>query len=264
LGTPLRSGRTFTFADREGSTRVAIVNETMARLLWPGQNALGKCLHVGARNEPCSDVVGVVADVHRHGVREAAAMQYYVPLGQEKGFGGSGLLVRPRGQSAIVAAELQHALGAMPGVTFARVQPLLQLVDPEFRPWRLGATMFGVFGFVALVVAAIGLYSVIAYVIAGQTRELGVRMALGATSARIVLQIVASGVRMTAIGIGLGIVAVLLAGRFIEPLLFEVSARNPIVLGGVGGVLLLVSVLAALASSVRATRIDPVIALRAD
>jgi len=212
----------------------------------------------------CSQVVGVVADVHRNGLREPAAMQYYVPFGQERGIGGSVLLVRPRGQVSEALPLVRQSVLETPNVAGVRMETLQSVIDPEYAPWRLGAAMFGVFGGLALVIAAVGLYSVIAYLVLDRTRELGVRIALGASGGRIVREVVMSGIATTAMGIGLGTAAALVAGRFIEPMLFDVTAKNPTVIAGVAIVVLLIAVVAAWSPARRASRVDPVIALRAD
>jgi ABC-type antimicrobial peptide transport system permease subunit len=144
------------------------------------------------------------------------------------------------------------------------METIQSVIDPEYAPWRLGAAMFGVFGGLALVIAAVGLYSVIAYLILDRTRELGVRIALGASGGRIVREVVLSGMATTAMGIGLGTAAALVAGRFIEPMLFDVTAKNPTVIASVALVVLLIAVVAAWSPARRASRVDPVIALRAD
>jgi len=263
IGAPLRKGRQFAGEDRFGSAPVAIVDETMANALWPGRNPLGQCIR-HSRTAPCMTVVGVVADIHRHGIRETAAMEYYVPLGQLYSPSGASLLVRPRGNPAAAVAALRQLAAATPGLAIVDVTPIITYVDAEVRPWRLGAMMFGVFGLLALVVAAVGLYSVIAYLVADRTRELGVRIALGATSSRIMWQILDDGLRMTAAGVVVGVVAVFATGRFIEPMLFDVSSRGPGLLGVVSGVLIAVAIIAAFLPAWRATRIDPIRALRAD
>jgi ABC-type antimicrobial peptide transport system permease subunit len=124
--------------------------------------------------------------------------------------------------------------------------------------------MFGVFGVLALIIAAVGLYSVIAYLVADRTREIGVRIALGASGERIVRDVVLGAIATTALGIVIGSAIAIAAGRFIEPLLFNVSSRNPTVLGGVAAVVLAIAILAAWSPARRASRVDPVIALRAD
>jgi predicted permease len=264
VGTPLHAGRVFTAADRAGSAPVVIVNETMAKKFWPGENALGKCIMIGDPPVPCSEVVGIVSDAHQSSIREPASMQYYVPLGQEQGIGGTSLLVRPRGDAEAAIPKLRQALLAMPDVPYTRIEFMQTVLDPQYRPWKLGATMFGVFGVLALIVAAVGLYSVIAYLVADRTRELGVRIALGATGGRIVRQVVSSGVALTAGGVVIGSVVAIFAGRFIQPLLFDVQANDPLVIAGVGVVVLLIGSVAAWQPARRAARVDPVVALRAE
>jgi len=267
VGTRLLRGRAFTPADRAGSERVAVVNATMARTLWPNAEAIGRCLYLDSL--PCSRIVGVVADARRFQLREKAAMQYFVPLGQESGIGGRALLVRPRGPSPGAGAALAPLIRAElrrldPSIGFVAVKTLQESVDPQIRPWRLGATMFGVFGALALAVAAIGLYSVIAYGVAQRTRELGVRLALGAQRGSIVRLVVRQAMAATAAGLALGTGGALLGGRYLEPLLFETSARSPAVFAAVAAALLAVGVLASLVPARRATRVDPVTALRAE
>jgi predicted permease len=264
VGTPLRSGRVFTRADRDGSAPVAIVNETMARVLWPNQSALGKCLIIGADSAPCASVVGIVADVHRASLREPATMQYYIPFGQERGFGGAVLVVRPRGDAASAIPRLKKALIAMPDMPYVAADLIQSSIDPEYRPWQLGAAMFGVFGILALIVASVGLYSVIAYLVADRTRELGVRIALGASSARIVRDVVSGGAAIVSVGIALGLGAALLAGRFVEPLLFDVKPRDPTVIALVAAIVFAIGVFAAWWPAQRASRVDPTVALRAE
>ena len=168
VGTPLRRGRVFTVADRDGSAYVTVVNETMARTLWPGEDAIGKCLLVG-ESKDCTMIVGIVGDVHLNSLREQPSMQYYIPLGQERGFGGSVIIVRPRDSAADGVTATKRAFLAMPEMPYVQVATMQSAVDPEYRQWRLGAAMFGVFGALALAIAAVGLYSVIAYLVADRT-----------------------------------------------------------------------------------------------
>jgi predicted permease len=265
VGTPLRTGRLFTPADRDGSAPVAIINETMAATLWPGESALGKCLLIGDGDTvPCASVVGVVADVHRASLREPPSMQYYIPFGQERGFGGAVLMVRARSDADAAAPLVKRALLAMPDMPYTSADPIQAAIDPEYRPWQLGAAMFGVFGLLALIIAVVGLYSVIAYLVSERTRELGVRIALGATSGRIVRGVVLGGALVLGLGIAAGTVVVLATGRYVEPLLFDVKAHDPTVLGAVGSLVLAIGLFASWWPARRASRVDPVIALRAD
>ena len=264
-GTRVTRGRAFTRADVTGVERVAIVNETMARTLWSNREPIGACLLLDTM--PCSRVIGVVEDARRFGLREAPAMQYYIPLGEERalGFGGRKMFVRPRGDMAALGETLRaEILRLDPSVSFVSVALLQDSVDPQIRPWRLGATMFGVFGGLALLVAAIGLYSVIAYLVTQRTHELGVRIALGAQAGDIVRLIVRYGVGLAMVGVAIGGLFALNAARWIEPLLFDTSPRNPAVYLVVTAVLLVVALVASVVPAWRAARVDPLQALRAE
>jgi len=268
LGIALRAGRTFTPADRRGSSPVVVVNETMARAVWPGLDPLGKCLIVGDRvsnpERSCSVVVGVVGDVHHDSVREPPTMQYYVPLGQEAGIGGSVLVVRPRVPMERARALAREVVLAVPEFSFASVETLQEAIDPEFKPWQLGASMFTMFGILALGVAAIGLYSLMAYLVEIRRREFGVRMALGATSGRISREVVGRGVATATFGTAFGILAALAAGSYVRPLLYDTNAGDPVILTLVAAAVLIIAVVASWLPAHRASRTDPAIALRAD
>ena len=152
----------------------------------------------------------------------------------------------------------------MPGTTFVTVQPLTMTLDPVFRPWRLGATMFTLFGGLALLVAAIGLYGVIAYSVTQRLHEMGVRVALGAKTGDLLRLVVGEGIRVALIGIALGGVGAFAAGKLIASLLFGVPARDPLTFGIVALLLLTTAVLASLVPAWRASRVDPNLALRAE
>jgi predicted permease len=267
LGLDLIEGRLFTPADRGGSEPVAIVDRRMARDLWPAGNAIGQCLYVdmGDDTTPCSRIVGVVEEAHRSGLREEPALQYYIPLGQERGFGGSSLLIRPRAGATNLAAPLRAAFMAIdPGLLYIEIRTLAASIDPLVRPWRLGAIMFSLFGALALVIATMGLYSVIAYGMARRTREIGVRVALGARTRDVLFLAVRQGVTIAGIGLVLGVLAAIAAGRFVESILFETSAREPSVLVVVVVTMLATAAVASLIPAVKAAAIDPVEALRAE
>ena len=265
LGTRLVLGRVFTKSDREGTEQVAIVNATMARTLWPGASPLGRCLQIN--DKTCTQVVGVVQDVQRESVREPPAMQYYVPLGQEVrlGFGGRTLFVRAAGDPARLVEPIRRALLPLaPEALDVRASVMQGDLDPEIRPWRMGATMFGVFGLLALAMAAIGLFSVIAYSVSQRRQELGVRVALGAGSANIISMILSQGVVLTGLGVAIGVVLALLSSRFVSDLLFETSPRDPAVFAIVIATLLMTAVAASILPALRASRVDPMEALRAE
>jgi hypothetical protein len=267
MGMTVLHGRGFTETDDgESAPRVTVLNETMANVIWPRGDALGQCLQVGGRNAPCATVVGIVKDPSRNTLIEGKAMQYYMPWGQGM-VGGSlrGLFVRTTANPELLAEAVRRQIRVLdPAIRFVEVQPLQALIDPQTRTWKLGATMFTVFGVLALIVAGIGLYSVLAFNVAQRTRELGVRAALGATSDRLIVLVFREGIRLTAAGIVLGAVIVLLAGRAISPLLYEVSPLDPVVFAIVITTLAIVATAASAIPAWRATRADPSEALRTD
>jgi predicted permease len=267
MGTRVVRGRGVTDGDRIGAPRVIVVNETMARLLWPGQDPLGKCVRVGdADSIPCSQVVGVAEEARWDDVHPEPTMQYYVPLAQRQWDGKlRALFVRPSGDvGAVARAVRREVLAAAPKLPFARVRPLLDYVEPQVRPWRLGASMFTAFGVLALTLAAMGLYSVLAYAVVQRTQEVGIRLALGARPGHVLRLIVGDGLRVAAVGVAIGLTVSLAAGRWVEGLLYGVSAHDPTVMAVVAAMLLLVGVAASLVPAWRAARVDPNVALRAE
>jgi predicted permease len=265
LGIAVREGRAFSADDRRGAPPVAIVNETMARTLWPGQTALGECLIV-ERTSGCATVVGVVADVREHAIDERAPMQLYLPFAQRPPIVGPGrLLLRlaPGARAGIPA--LRRALAAIdPSATYVGLQPLDDFVAQERRPWRLGALLFGIFAALALVVASVGTYSVLAHDAAFRRRELGVRLALGARPADVLSLVVRDGMRLAGAGIALGLGAAAVLAPHLTGLLFHTSPHDAAVYAGVAIVLLGATAAASLIPARRAAGIDPAISMRAE
>lgn len=269
VGTRVLEGRTFTASDRDGSEPVAIVSRAMARTFWHRDHVVGECLYWSESKDSlttCSRIVGVVADAHQWGLKELPALSYYIPFGQERGMAGTALLVRPTpGRDADVTRTVRSLfLSVDPSASFVSTATMQSAIDPQVRPWKLGATVFAMMGLLALIVAAVGLYSVMSYLVAQRTREIGVRLALGAQGSSIVLLIVRSSVGMAAAGVAIGLVIALWAGRFVAPLLFGTSPNDaPVLLGGVA-TLLVVSILASVLPAMRAKRVNPIEALRSD
>jgi putative ABC transport system permease protein len=265
MGTRIVRGRGFTKDDRATSPRVAVVSESMARALWPNANPVGQCMRVGQDTMPCTTVVGVAEDVAHVSLVEAAPNRYYLPIEQFRPAAGYAVMLRMRGDPALSAERVRAALQpVMPGQTYVTVRPLSETVDGERRSWRVGATMFVAFGVLALIVAAVGLYGVVAYNVAQRMQELGVRVALGAQTRDVVRLVVGQGVRFAVAGVTLGTVLALLAARWVQPLLFAQSATDVRVFGAVGAVLIVVAVAASALPARRATRLDPNAVLRAD
>ena len=263
LGIRILEGRGFTADDVEGAPRVAVVEETMARTYWPGEPALGKCLKIGGNDAPCSEIVGVAEDTARQELVEEDTGQYYIPLAQQQ---SSAYAIFVRTEADGMASSLEpvrsQIRGDAAGVRFVDAQPFRDYIDPQARSWRLGAAMFSVFGGLALVIAAVGLYGVMAFNVAQRARELGIRSALGASPGRMVRMVLNQSVRLTALGLAIGVIAARLGGRWLEPLLFEVEPTDFSVTAGVVAVLLAVALLASLVPARRAAAVDPVVAIR--
>ena len=269
LGAQVGRGRGFTALDGRGAPPVAVVNEAMARRLWPAESPLGKCIRIGGspkKAAPCSAIVGVVEEVRRNTITEGPTMQYYVPFAQTDTtffLPVTALLVRTVGPSdAMVGAVRREIQAVSPDLPYANVSPMKQLFAWQLRPWRLGSALFGLFGALALLLAAVGLYGVLVYVVSQRTQEMGIRIALGARQRDVLALVVRQGLVVALIGIAVGAVTALVAGRALASLLYGVSPSNVPVLGLAASVLLAVAFVASYLPARRATRVDPMVALR--
>jgi putative ABC transport system permease protein len=265
MGTRILRGRGITAADHGNAPRVVVVSASMARTLWPGRDPIGQRLRVFADTMPWATVVGVAEDVVQRDLTAGNRLQYYLSIDQYWPAAGFGLVVKTHGDPARAAATVRRVLqAAMPGESYVTVRPFRELVEAAQRAWRLGATMFVTLGVLALVVAAVGLYGVVAGNVAQRMHELGVRAALGARAPDVVALVVAQGLRYAVAGIGLGSLLALGTSRWLQPLLFEASARDPAVFGGVAAAIVLVAAAASAVPALRAARADPAVILRAD
>ncbi len=264
IGTRILRGRGFTTEDRAGAPLVAVVSQSMAGVLWPGREALGQCFRIGADTVPCTTVVGIAEDIHQNSVIGDRGLGYYLSIEQFHPEAAV-IFVRGRGPGGDLQELLRRTLQPeMPGEGYVNVTPLRDIVDPELRSWQLGATMFTALGGLALVLAAVGLYGVMAYDVAQRTHELGVRLALGARVADVVRMVVGDGMRIALAGVAAGSFLALWSGRWLAPLLYEQSPTDPMVFGLVAGMLLLVAALACAIPALRATRVSPTVALRTE
>ncbi len=266
-GIRLLAGRTFRDGDREGAEPVLVVSNLMAKTFWPSESAIGKCVILDKRGTACRRVVGVVSDEHVIGFLDSPAMQIFIPLAQAPGSPGAGQII-VRGapdRVSFVEQQARHMLveafgsGAIPDVRVMR-----DVLAPQLRPWRLGALLFSFAGFLALLVASVGIYSAISYGVNQRTREIGIRMALGARGASVARLIVGQGVRVVLVGIAIGVVAALAAGRLVASLLYGVTPHDPLVLVTTAATLVVVAVVACLIPARRAARVDPMETLRAE
>jgi predicted permease len=266
MGTRILRGRAFDETDREGTAHVIVVSEGMARAIWPDRDPIGvECVRIGDPAAPCATVIGIAEEMRMRNLTDAREFSYYIPAWQYDGPLDPQIFVRVEGDpSSLMEALRRRIQSELPGAAYAIVMPLTDLVDPNLRSWRMGATLFVAFGGLALLLAAIGLYSMIAYDVAQRTRDLGVRLALGARGAGVMRLVVGRGLRLTLLGLGLGGLIAFLAAPRLEPLMFSQSPRDPLVLVAVGGLLLIVGVVASFVPGLRAARVDPVVALRDD
>jgi putative ABC transport system permease protein len=268
LGTRIVRGRAFTAADRAGSAPVMIVSAAMAKQFWGSQDAIGKCVHVGGDTMPCRGIVGIAEDIRSHDLSGPTELQYYLPAEQRAAMYGAespALMIRVAGRADDYAERVRAKLQPlMPGASYVSAIPMHEKVDPRMQTWEAGATLFLAFGALALTLAAVGLYAVIAFSVAQRAHELGVRIALGAQAEDILKLVVGEGIAFTGAGIVMGGGIALAAGHWMQPLLFDVSASDPLTYALVAVVLLTVGVLASAFPAARAARVDPTVALRTD
>ena len=263
IGVPLLAGRAFTDADRESSPRVAVITEGVAKRLWPNQSAVGKRLRSGEDHNVDSmiTVVGVVRDFHYRLHRESTPT-IFRPYRQELAQGY--LVVRTRGP-AIATETLRRAVeGAGGGAIFIRAQSMDDLIAPQLSTPRFDALLLSIFALAALVLAAVGLYGIMASAVNQQTRELGIRMALGATVTGVRNMVMRQALAVAVAGTLVGLVGAIGGARLLTSMLFEIAPSDPATLVAVSILLLIIAGGAAYIPARRATRIDPAKALRAE
>ena len=274
-GLDIRDGRGFTERDRAGSPRVAVVNATFARLVWPGQPAVGRCLFVGREASGCTRVVGVAETALEFGVQDdRRAPHFYLPFEQASqdtelaGYLGwdRTLVVRTRGDPGGTVPAVLHALAEVfPELPASRVRSLPAVFAPRIRSWTVGTGLFGVAALLALLLAALGLYAVIAFGVRQRELEFGIRRALGARASDLIRMVLARGLAVTAAGAGAGVVTALVAGRFVAPLLFDGrSPRDPLALTAAVLVLMAAATGASFLPARRAIQADPRRALQVE
>jgi predicted permease len=271
-GIDLLRGRDFGAEDAPTAPPVMIVNDTMARALWPGADPLAQCLRIRSATEPCAAVVGVVGNTNRDGLidrAEGLAPMYFVPSAQSRGEFARPVLaiVRsadPRRTAALAEALQSRARQTLPDGVYAAVTPLTDNFRTVLRPWILGSTLFTAFGLLALIVASIGTYSALAYSVSRRRREMGIRLALGAPPINLLRLVVGEGLLPVAIGIGAGLAITLAAGRAIASMLYRTSPSDPIVIAVAIAVLTIAATLGSLVPALRASRVDPISILRSE
>jgi ABC-type antimicrobial peptide transport system permease subunit len=246
-----------------GLRRAVIVNETFARRHFPGENPIGRTLVTGMAQLP-SQIVGVVADVRSASLNAPPDADYFLPaLQRPEAF--TNILVRSRVSAAAILPALREAVRSVdPDLPLLQAQPLSARIAQTVADRKLALMLLGGFAVLALVLASLGVYSVMAHLVTFRTREIGLRMALGASPGVVMRMVLGHGRRLTLVGIAVGIAGALAMSRLLQQTLFEVDAASPVVYLALSVFLLLVTECASWFPARRATRIDPVIALRAD
>jgi predicted permease len=264
IGQRIVAGRAFTASDGLAGASAVILNETLAHTLFPGADPIGQCVFVGKQ---CLEVVGVTEPFRVSAQTRSGETQFFMPLAHsgDTETAPQVLLVRTHrpasGQVATVAGALQ---GAAPDLPYVNVRTLADLADTQARSWRLGARVFGLFGTLAVILAGLGIYGALAFSIRQRTVEIGVRMALGAMRRDIARMVLHHGAVVVAIGLVLGIAGALAASRFVESLLFNVAAADPMTFAIASLVVVCAALLGCVVPALRAVRVDPAVALRSE
>jgi len=258
---PLLQGRAFTAADQEGSLRIVVINEDLARRYWPHGNAIGNHLRLSG-DTVRRQIVGVVTTSNYTTLGEAPQPCLYLPLRQSPG-GSANLYVRSAGDPSLLLTEVQRGIKEVdPSVQITDVRTGAKLVNQVLWNARIVLGMLGIFGLLALALASVGLYGILAYSVSSRQREIGVRMALGASRLDVLRLVLRQGMMLVAIGVSLGLAISLLVGRAFSRMLFGLSPADPLSLLGASAVLLLVAALACYLPALAASRMDPMQALR--
>jgi predicted permease len=268
MGIRLVRGREFTGHDAEGSGPVVVINEAAARRYWPNDNPIGQRISIGATDE-WREIVGIVGDTRHEGLDADTDPAAYLPQHQRFDSLGAGferaiaLVIRTSGDAASVTALIRTAVSNVDRqVPIGLVRQMDDLIDDSIAPRRLNFVLVSAFALVALALTSAGLYGVMAYLVTQRTREIGVRMALGASRTQVLALVLREAGSMTALGIGVGVAVALGMTRFMATLLFGISAANPLVYLSMSLLLAFVALLAVAVPSSRATRVDPLSALR--
>ncbi|HEY7182127.1 MAG TPA: ABC transporter permease [Blastocatellia bacterium] len=270
MGIQLRQGRYFDETDKEWSAPVAIINETMARQYWPDQDALGKRFKLGDSDSAPRwiTVVGVVADIRQMGVDAPVKAEMYLPY-QQQGFNWwmapYNLAIRVSGDPMSLVAAVSREIHAVdPNQPISVIATMAELLGEETQQRQVVMILLASFAGIALMLAALGIYGALAYFVAQRTREIGVRLALGAQTHEVMKMVMRQGMALTSLGVGIGLIGGLALARLMKSLLFGISATDPLTFAAVAALLTLVAMLACYIPARRAMKVDPVVALRCE
>ena len=269
LRVPLVRGRTFSESDNASNTPVVVINEAIAKALWPGHDPIGHRLWIGKPMGPSAaepaprQIVGIVSDMRQDSLADPPAPAMYIPYEQTKYTDSECFVLRTVHAPLLAVPDVRDALRAIdPEIPLTEMNTLRNVVSESLTDWRFHAILLGIFGALALVIAAVGVYGVISYSVAQRTHEIGVRMALGAERRNILRLVIGQGLTLAGIGIVAGIAAALGLTRLMASLLYGVSASDPLTFAGVAMLLVVVALAACYVPARRAMKVDPMVALR--
>jgi predicted permease len=261
MGIPLRRGRDVEERDVQGAPMVVVINETLARMVWPGQDPIGRRLRLGEHFVP---VIGVVGDIHQSGLDVPSSPEFYISSLQAP-FPPTSLAIHTKVEPTSLAAAVRQAIWSIdPDQPITALASMEEILDRELFQRKVQTTLLAAFASLALLLAAVGLYGVLACLVSQQIPEIGTRMALGATPFQILRTILGHGFRLTLIGLGCGLVASLAVSSLLGAVLFGVKPTDPMTYGAVAIVLLVTAGLACYLPARRAMQVDPIVALRED
>ena len=262
LGMPIVAGREFDAKDIPTSTGVAIINEAMAQASWPGEDPIGKRMKMGVETQPWLTVVGVVKDI-RVRLGMTPTPQVYLPYTQSPAFGPRDLVLRTQMEPESLAAAVRREVWAIDkDQPVANIKTMEQLLSASIERPRFNTLLFAIFSALALALAGVGIYGVMSYTITQSTREIGIRMALGARPRDVLKLTMGKGLLLTVTGVVIGLFAAFALTRVMSSLLFGVSATDPLTFALIALLLTGVALLACYVPARRATKIDPMVALR--
>jgi predicted permease len=260
MGMRLIEGRDLGWDDIANNRSVVIINETVARKLWPSQDPVGRMAIAGGTE---TQVIGVIADVRETGAEDSAGAQMYLPATKQFGPEGSNLVIRSKLPPATLATNVMHTLREInPGQPATEFKPIQGLVDHATSPRRFFVLLVGTFACLGLLLASLGIYGLISYSVTQKTQEIGIRMALGATESWVQFDMIWKTLRLALLGIVVGIIASLVLARLVASLLFETAPNDPLTFVGMVVLLGIVALLAGYLPARRASKIDPMVALR--
>lgn len=264
MGIPLVAGRSFTALDRADTPQVAIIDTTLAERFFPGGNPLGKRLRLGGEKNPWLEIVGVVGHIQNYGIGQPTRYQLYRPFTQAPAAGPS-FVLRTAMDPGALSQPLRAAMREVePTLPIYNLRTMDEVFDRTVAAQRLAMLLLGVFACLALLLAAVGLYGVLSYSVGTRTREFGVRLAVGATPQSLLGLVLGGGLKLAGAGLLLGLAGALGLSRLLQSLLYEVPPHDPLTLGAVATILLIVALWACWLPARRATRVNPIEALRAE